>query len=162
MCWKFSLVCALALYRLNQSKLYLGRHICLSICLCFYRNSYLSGDTGFNEDMRQRLQARPFFFWLYRCVIDKRLVVAESSFECEQMQRMKLSEMWKAENRLNYWFCSFFASLIRELECYCIDIQDISSIYCNIYKLSGAPIQSSFISDYSRTVADNGISRGQS
>ena len=26
--WKFSLVCALALYMLNQSKLNLGRHIC--------------------------------------------------------------------------------------------------------------------------------------
>ena len=64
MCWKFSLVCALALYMLNQSKLYLGRHVCLSICLWFCRNSYLSGDTMFNEDMRQRLQARPFLFWL--------------------------------------------------------------------------------------------------
>ena len=29
-----------------------------------FRNSYLSGDTSFNEDMRQRLQARPFLFWL--------------------------------------------------------------------------------------------------
>lgn len=52
--WKFSLVCALALYMLNQSKLYLGRHICLYICLWFYRNSYLSGDTSFNGDMRQK------------------------------------------------------------------------------------------------------------
>lgn len=31
---KFGLVCALALYRLNQSKLYLVRHICLAVCLC--------------------------------------------------------------------------------------------------------------------------------
>ena len=45
--WKFSLVCALALYMLNQSKLYLGRHICLSICLWFYRSNYLCGKYKF-------------------------------------------------------------------------------------------------------------------
>jgi len=36
---KFGLVCALALYMLNQSKLYLGRHICFSVCLCWNEQS---------------------------------------------------------------------------------------------------------------------------
>ena len=47
--WKFSLICALALYMLNKSKLYLGRHICLSICLWFYRNDYLCEEHKFQR-----------------------------------------------------------------------------------------------------------------
>ena len=60
-CWKFSLVCALALYMLNQSKLYLGRHICLSICLRFYRSNYLCGKYKFQWRCKAETTARLFF-----------------------------------------------------------------------------------------------------
>ena len=62
--WKFSLVCALALYMLNQSKLYLGRHICLSICLWFYRNNHHCGKCKFQWRCKTETTARPFLFWL--------------------------------------------------------------------------------------------------
>ena len=59
--WKFSLVCALALYMLNQSKLYLGRHICLSICLWFYRSNHLWGKYKFQWRCKAETTARLFF-----------------------------------------------------------------------------------------------------
>ena len=60
--WKFSLVCVLALYMLNQSKLYLGRHICLSICLWFYRSNYLCGKYKFQWRCKAETTARLFSF----------------------------------------------------------------------------------------------------
>lgn len=65
--WKFSLVCALALYMLNQSKLYLDRHICLSICLWFYRNNHFCGKYKFQWRCKAETTHSPsFFFWLQR------------------------------------------------------------------------------------------------
>lgn len=58
--WKFSLVCPLALYMLNQSKLYLGRHICLSICLWFYRSNHLCGKYKFQWRCKAETTARFF------------------------------------------------------------------------------------------------------
>lgn len=49
---------------------------------------------------------------------------------------MKLSEMWKVKNRLNYWFCFYVVSLLRYGKYYCIDIQNINFVYCNIYQIS--------------------------
>lgn len=66
--WKFSLVCALALYMLNQSKLYLDRHICLSICLWFYRNNHYCGKCKFQWRCKTETTARAFFFWLQQAI----------------------------------------------------------------------------------------------
>ena len=62
--WKFSLVCALALYMLNQSKLYLGMHICLYICLWLYRNNHHCGKYKFQWRCKAETTAYPFLFWL--------------------------------------------------------------------------------------------------
>ena len=66
--WKFSLVCALALYMLNQSKLYLGRHICLSICLWFYRSNYLCRKHKFQWRYETKTTAHFFLFWLQQFI----------------------------------------------------------------------------------------------
>ena len=129
---KFSLVCALALYMLNQSKLYLGRHICLSICLWFYRNNHHCGKCKFQWRCKTETTARPFLFWLQQFMDEPlndilRMISRYSEnyfkryFECDQVQGMKLSEMWKAENRLNYWFCFYVVSLLKYGKYYYID-----------------------------------------
>ena len=144
--WKFSLVCALALYMLNQSKLYLGRHICLSICL-WYRNNYHCGKCKFQWRCKTETTARPFLFWLQQFmdellndILRMRSRYSENyfkrHFECDQVQGMKLSEMWKAENRLNYWFCSCIVSLMRYIQLYYTDIQHIAYISYNIVQIS--------------------------
>ena len=78
----------------------------------------------------------PFLFWLQQFmdepsndILRKRSRYSENyfkrHFECDQVQGMKLSEMWKAENRLNYWFCSCLVSLMRYIQIYRVDIQHI-------------------------------------
>lgn len=52
----------LALYMLNQSKLNLGRHICLSICLWLDRNGYLCEEQNSNRDIPTRLRFVIFSF----------------------------------------------------------------------------------------------------
>lgn len=73
---------------LNQSKLNLGRHICLSICLWLDRNSYLYEGQNSNRDIPIRLRVVIFSFGcnnssmrLNNIFSEERLVVGKNSLK---------------------------------------------------------------------------------
>lgn len=49
---------------LNQSKLNIGRHICLSICLDLIEIANFAKDKNSNEDYTHKTKVRAFLFWL--------------------------------------------------------------------------------------------------
>ena len=106
--WKFSFVCALALYMLNQSKLYLGRRICLSTCLWFYRNNYFCEEHKFQ--WRYEAKATSLSFSLLAATIhgwaieryssDERSIVGKLFWEALWMRLSARDETkWNAKSR---------------------------------------------------------------
>lgn len=108
---QFSLVWSVSsIYKLNQSKLYLDRHICLSVCLWLlrYKRFWLS-IKGKHRLKRNRMF---FFFWLQVWLpinvpwAERRVAHGKVRPPCankwKEWNLMKIENVWICFNR---WFC---------------------------------------------------------